>query len=246
MDTNMQGYADIQEFVEGLRFRKSLFGANTADVFAAMQDLDAMYRDAAIEESTAQQEIIDSLRQQADAQGSALELLREKLRLADEERERASNSLNSSSAEIEQLRQSARNNEEKTQQLLKAVNDVEKSRDAVQRQAVREGRQIIAEANKKADELWKERRAEVAAELRQSEELLAQQKQERKKLQQEMDMLYLDLVDLVEAVSNAKNKLSGNPAESAIGESSPFNPVLNETRQSGANIKQVYFEPNEA
>lgn len=44
MDNTNINYGDIKEFISGLRFKKALFGAREDTVYAAMQQLDLMYR----------------------------------------------------------------------------------------------------------------------------------------------------------------------------------------------------------
>jgi len=216
MQSNIPQFQEIQSFVNGLKFRKAMYGANTEDVLACIQDLNAMYTDA--------------LAKQQQEQSAAEGALKERLAVKESQ-------IAALTAELETLRQGRPDadapyemkapwmigedtGEEEKDILVQALSEMKKNMEATGEQAERDARAVIAQAKIEAGELIDEARRQIRAEREQEQAFLMEVEKLRLRAKQVLDFTYNDFSGIAQEVGSLRERIENIPPMGARAEES--------------------------
>lgn len=219
-----QEFQEIADFLVGLKFKKSFLGANTADVYACMQDLDAMYRDCLADIKNGQAEELEHLRQELEDSRGKQEELQQAADLHVQEQAQMKAELEEAQARCQKLEQmetgaSTEDYHEKTELLAQAMLDIQKSSNAIIEQAEREKITILAEARHEADQLYTARVAEIDQRERDARLRVAELSQTQLLLQQNLAKIHEELQLLTARLGEARKTVGSE--KSSAGDYSP-------------------------
>ena len=228
--TGARGLEQIAEFLSSLRFRKSLFGSNTADVYASMQDLNAMYRDVmqdtrqvheaevkALEENlTALASAVERLRAEADVAKAEAEIAKAEADAAKEEADAAKAEAEAAKAEkaaceiaqptiaqpLLPQANAERDYREKAQEMLDAIVEMQRLKETLVRQAEQEMQQVLSRTKWEAERIVKEQLAQMRAQLQEGEDRLAEMEKEESDSRGRRRRMQEDLTVLRDALND--------------------------------------------
>lgn len=213
MEHNTPKLQEIAAFVEGLRFRRVPLGADLADVYACMQDLNAMYNDA-LEEQRSAQEAGDELGARLHEEENRAARLSAELEAARREVRSGEDAIRDLRAQLENR---GSNSREQYDIIAEAIGEVVKNKETTIK-ADREARVIIAQAKREADELIAQARLEIDEERRQGQAYLAELDHRRMNVEQTLELIYGDLSDLNQGIHMLREKASASALSSAIAD----------------------------
>ena len=203
MGSNIPQFQEIANFVEGLRFKKTAFGANLEDVYACMQDLNAMYTDTLTEVQKGQLTAEEELRERLAEKDNRIERLSAELEAIRRAEKSATDTLYELQGELELQRREGR---DKFDIAAEALAEMAKNKQTTIAQADREARAIIVQAKTEADKLLAEARQQIAKEQRQGQDYLAELEQLRLAAKQTLELVYSDFAELTEGVAQLREK----------------------------------------
>ena len=204
MQPNNPQFQEIADFVKDLRFKKVLFGANTADVFACMQDLNAMYNDALIAQQKEQSAIEDELRERLAEKENWVKRLAAEL----ETLKHANWTENVAPPDLQsqpERKESA--SSEEMNIVVQALTEMKRNMEATTAQAERNARAIVAQAKLEGEELLNEVRRQADREREQRQEQLAEVEHLRLRAKQVLDFTHGDFSGIVAEVDALRKKI---------------------------------------
>ena len=229
METNNAQFKEIADFLDGLRFKKSIFGANTADVFACMTDLSSMYKDAMTERDRAHAAIEDELRSRMAEKDTRIERLITELESAQRVSRSNEETINELQKQLKNLMvNDHQGGHEKYDVIAEALTEMKKNkeieiaqaerearnkialaeRDArvVIEKAEREARGIVDNAKAEADNVMVHARQQIYLEQQQGHEYLMELEQVKSRSRQSLDIMYEDFVSMSEEINRLRDK----------------------------------------
>jgi len=228
METNNTQFKEIADFLDGLRFKKSIFGANTADVFACMTDLSSMYKDAMTERDRAHAAIEDELRNRMAEKDTRIERLISELESAQRVSRSNEETINELQKQLKNLMTTEQGGHEKYDVIAEALAEMKKNKELEHAQAEREARNMVAlaerdarvvvdkaerearsiveKAKAEADNVLVHARQQIYLEQQQGHEYLMELEQVKSRSRQSLDIMYEDFVSMSEEVNRLRDK----------------------------------------
>ena len=208
MQSNFPQFQEIADFVNGLKFKKVMYGANTDDVFACMQDLNSMYGDALVKQQQEQEAAQDSLKGQLAERDSRIETLTAELDALKRGNQQAVTAVLEPKAP--HMHNDYANDAEKDI-LVQALSEMKKNMEATGIQAERDARAVIAQAKIEGEELIAEARRQIRMEREQEQAFLAEVEKLRLRAKQVLDFTYSEFTGIVQEVGGLREKLNNIP-----------------------------------
>jgi cell division septum initiation protein DivIVA len=240
METNVTQFKEIADFLDGLRFKKSIFGANTADVFACMTDLSSMYKDAMTDRERAHVAVEDELRSRITEKDTRIERLISELEMAQRVSRSNEDTINELQKQLKNLMVNEQGGHEKYDVIAEALTEMKKNKELAYAQAEREARSMIAlaerdsrgviekaerearsivdKAKSEADNVLVHARQQIYLEQQQGHEYLMELEQVKSRSRQSLDIMYEDFQTMTEEVNRLRDKaadLSFMPSKGA-------------------------------
>ncbi len=149
-----QQFQHIYDFLEGLTFRREMFGANTEDVHACMQDLNAMYQDALYEQKLEQQKTLDTLRQQIQEKDRQIAILKTALEKGKAAHQAAYDAYCKAQEQLKQYALREQKYREQFERMSRMIDQLQRDKETIIAQAKKEvGAFAAAVSNKSQQQL---------------------------------------------------------------------------------------------
>lgn len=163
MEQRVPQFQEIADFLKDLNFKKVAWGANEEDVFACIQDIDAMYKDKLVEFAAQYEE---QLKRQEAANAEQAQALRTAQRTC-EEQQRALQQLQrepaAAPAAPAQAEQGHGEYQAKITEMTGLIATIKKNNEVVEAQAKEQAARLVADATREAAECKAGAEAEARA-----------------------------------------------------------------------------------
>ena len=220
MNKNIRQFKEITDFISNVRFKRSLMGANLKDVRACMEDLNAMYTDALIDQQKAQADIIKTLQERlTDSETQAATAVKEWNMIRDR----------SEGKDADAATQPEREVDGDIDALVQVLSEMTRKRETIVAQAEREARAVVADAKREAQLLLTDAKAQAANDLKQGKTLLEEVKKLKAHALQVIELTHMDFTELsdqsdmlYERINSLVNKTDGYPGAPYKAHEVPF------------------------
>lgn len=223
---------NIAKYIDRVQFRKKLFGVNSADVYAAMQEMDNMYQDAmerygeALEEEYDRREdtIVKNerkIRELADRANSVVEIRKRDQRRIKELEEK----LHNVSAERAEYRN-------QTDILADSISDTKKCKEQILEKARYEASLILKKAEEESRRICRGNSEAVLKAKEDYEKNLEQIQAAKSKAKDNLQLIRIDLYDLYKMLSIIQEDMEQDLLE--VGAVQPENPGDSPQKQVNA------------
>jgi cell division septum initiation protein DivIVA len=228
METNVTQFKEIADFLDGLRFKKSILGANTADVFACMTDLSSMYKDAITDRDRAHVVVEDDLKNKIAEKDTRIERLIFELEAAQRVSRSNEETINELQKQLKNLMVNEQGGHEKYDVIAEALTEMKKNKELAYAQAERdarnmmalaerdsrvviekaerEARSIVDKAKSEADNVMIHARQQIYLEQQQGHEYLMELEQVKTRSRQSLDIMYDDFQIMTEEINRLRDK----------------------------------------
>jgi len=213
VNKNIRQFKEITDFISNVRFKRSLMGANLKDVRACMEDLNAMYTDALIDQQKEQAGMIKTLQERlTDSETQAANAIREWNMIRD----------HSDDKDADAAAQPERNGDGDIDVLVHVLSEMTRKRETIVAQAEREARAVVADAKREAQLLLADAKTQAATDLKQGKTLLEEIKKLKAHALQVIELTHMDFTEisdqsdtLCERINSLINKTDGYPGAPA-------------------------------
>lgn len=224
------GFQEIAKFLENLSFKRTLFGVEKEDVYACMQDLNAMYQDYLADMKEKQAEVekdygkriaecdrqIDELIQKTSEYKAQRDQNLEKAQSLQVELQNLQNQLKIQQIQLEDHQTKSGEYTEKSELLAKVMMEAQRTSDNHFEQAKRKAGIIITEAQEEAGRILTENSRKLQHQEEEARTALANLKGVKIQAVQNLKLILSDLNQISSEVTKLQDELTDSPKNCGI------------------------------
>jgi len=204
-------FSEISQFVENLRFRRSIYGVGMADAYGCIEELDEMYRKAF-------EEYQESVKRKAIEKQQELRMREQKIEEITNKTKKLQQGRIETEKRIQVLQQKLKTEQkyqkeyrEKAELMATTLEKTRKSKDELLEKAQRETRSIVYDAEQKARQIVEKNEIDIENAIQRNQIVMREIEQVKKQAAENLRYIHSDLVSVDEEMSELKKKIEQIP-----------------------------------